>query len=510
MSRALENFLQALKTDQRLGAELCHLKRIPAREADLAPPDKPLPGPLARALKSDGIDLLYSHQARSLDLARQGRDLVAATPTASGKTLIYALPVLEAILRDPKAKALFLFPLKALEQDQLQALNRLSFLAGLGQAAQVYDGDTPPALRKKIRDNPPPILISNPDMLHAGICPFADSWGEFLSGLKYVVIDEVHTYRGVFGSHVAQILRRLMRLARDRGASPQFILCSATIQNPGDHARALTGRDMEDGQVVAESGAPMAGRSFALMNPSAAASTTAARLFTNAVHAGLSTICFTKSRLHTELIHSWVTRQNQELRGRVAGYRAGFLPSERRKIEADLASGRLAGVVTTSALEMGIDIGELDVCILVGYPGSQISTWQRGGRVGRAGRDSAVVLVAGPDALDQYLVANPERFFARPVEAAVLDADNRHIVGQHLVCAASEEPLSPDDGFFDLELHSELVGELLAKGDILEEAEGERLFSARKRPQRFVNIRGAGESFAIVGPGAGSSALWTG
>ena len=501
MSRALENFLQALKTDHRLGAELCHLERIPAREADLARPAKPLPAALVRALKADGIDLLYSHQVRSLDLARKGKDLVAATPTASGKTLIYALPVLEAILQDPTAKALFLFPLKALEQDQLQALNRLSFSAGLGQAAQVYDGDTPPALRKKIRDNPPPILISNPDMLHAGICPFADSWGEFLSGLKYVVIDEVHTYRGVFGSHVAQILRRLMRLARDRGALPQFILCSATIQNPGGHAKALIGRELAESQVVAQSGAPMAGRSFALMNPQAAASTTAARLFTNAVRAGLSTICFTKSRLHTELIHSWVTRQNQELRGRVAGYRAGFLPGERRKIEADLASGRLAGVVTTSALEMGIDIGELDVCILVGYPGSQISTWQRGGRVGRAGRESAVVMVAGPDALDQYLVANPERFFARPVESAVLDADNKHIVGQHLVCAASEEPISPDDGFFDLERHHELVEELLAKGEILEEAEGERIFAARKRPQRFVNIRGAGESYAIVGPG---------
>ena len=242
MSRALENFLQSLKTDRRLGAELCHLERIPAKEADLARPERPLPAALARALKSEGIDLLYSHQARSLKLARQGRDLVAATPTASGKTLIYALPVLEAILKDPTAKALFLFPLKALEQDQLQAVNRLSFSAGLGQAAQVYDGDTPPALRKKIRDNPPPILISNPDMLHAGICPFADAWGEFLSGLKYVVIDEVHTYRGVFGSHVTQILRRLLRLARDRGASPRFILCSATIQNPGEHARALTGR----------------------------------------------------------------------------------------------------------------------------------------------------------------------------------------------------------------------------------------------------------------------------
>ncbi len=501
MRGGLKSFLASLRAAAENGFDLVHLEHLPAQAPCWAEPDRPLHPALARALASSGVKRLYSHQAAALDLARSGRDLIAATPTASGKSLIYLLPVLEGLLEDPGAKALFLFPLKALEQDQLQAVNRLAFAAGLGQVAAVYDGDTPPAARKRLRDTPPPILISNPDMLHAGICAYPAAWEEFFAGLRYLVIDEVHTYRGVFGSHLAQILRRLLRLCHRQGAEPHFILCSATIANPRRHAQALTGRPFSDQQVIDQSGAPAAGRHFALLNPHGAASTSAAKLFARAVQAGLATICFTKSRLHTELIHSWVIRRHPELQPRVAGYRAGFLPEERRRIERRLASGRLAGVISTSALEMGIDIGELDVCILVGYPGSHMATWQRSGRVGRAGRDSAILLITGTDALDQYFADHPREFFARPLEAAVLDPDNPHITRQHLVCAAAEEPLGGDCETFDLERHRPLLDELLDKGELLLDARGELIFAARKRPQRLVDIRGAGESYTIVGPG---------
>ena len=498
MSPPLEEFLQQLGRGLNLSGQVAHNERITPKNSNYEQLDPPLPEQLTRALAASGVQRLYSHQAEALALARQGRDVVVATPTASGKTLVYALPVLERLFSDPQAKALFLFPLKALEQDQLAALNDLSLTAGLGPVAAVYDGDTPTGKRKRLRENPPPVIISNPDMVHAGICAFPEAWEEFFKNLTYIVVDEVHTYRGVFGSHVVQVLRRLLRLAARHGANPSFILSSATIANPGEHATALTGRPFSLEQIVTQSGAPAAGRVFALINPEGAASTTAAHLLTHAVRAGLATICFTKSRLHTELIHSWVTRANPDLRGLIAGYRAGFLPEERRKIEQALAGGSLAGVVTTSALEMGIDIGGLDVCILVGYPGSQINTWQRGGRVGRAGRDSAIFLVASPDALDQYFLKHPREFFDRPVEAAVLDPDNPFVVGPHLVCAAAEEALAPDEAFFDLEAHAETVTKLEAEGALLRDAEGLRLFSARKRPQRLVDLRGAGDSYALT------------
>ncbi|MFH2126248.1 MAG: DEAD/DEAH box helicase, partial [Pseudomonadota bacterium] len=438
MSGKLTSFVSSLQRSQRLSAEVVHVEDIPAREPAYAMPDPPLPPGLTRALAAQGVERLYSHQVAALSLVRAGRDVVTATPTASGKTLVYSLPVLERILADPSATALFLFPLKALEQDQMSAINQLALHAGLGPVADIYDGDTPDGLRRKLRQKPPPVIISNPDMVHAAICAFPSAWDNFLSRLKYIVIDEVHAYRGVFGSHVSSVLRRLLRLAAARGARPSFVLSSATIANPGEHAEALTGRPFAPDQIVNFCGAPAAGRSFVLVNPSGAASTTASYLLAGAVKQGLSTICFTKSRIHTELIHTWVTRAHPELKDMVVGYRAGFLPEERRRIEADLSAGRLAGVVSTSALEMGIDIGGLDVCILAGYPGSQINTWQRGGRVGRSGRDSAIFLVAQPDALDQYFIKHPGYFFDRPVEAAVLDPDNANIVEKHLVCAAAE------------------------------------------------------------------------
>ncbi len=500
MDSDLAQLVAALGRELHLAGEVVHIEHLPARPARLAAPDPPLPAALVRALAAQGVERLYSHQAQALSVVRGGRDVVVSTPTASGKSLIYALPVLEHLMARPGARALMLFPLKALEQDQMTALNSLAFAAGLGPVAAIYDGDTPTAERKRLRENPPPVLISNPDMLHLGVCAFPDAWGELFANLDFVVIDEVHTYRGVFGSHVVQVLRRLLRLAERAGSRPRFVLSSATIANPGRHAAALTGHGFAPEQVVDQSGAPAAGRFFVLVNPAGAPTTSAGHLMHLCIERGLATICFTKSRLYTELIHARLTRRYPELRGRIAGYRAGFLPEERRKIEKGLAAGRLAGVVSTSALEMGIDIGGLDACVLVGYPGSQINTWQRGGRVGRAGRESAIFLVAGPDALDQYLIGHPAEFFARPVEAAVLDPDNRHIVAAHLPCAAAEEPLGPEEAFFDLERHAGTVAELEAGGALLRDASGTKLFAARKRPQRFVDLRGAGESFALVTP----------
>jgi DEAD/DEAH box helicase domain-containing protein len=502
MSGEIERFVGSLGRGIRLAAEVVHVERIASRPAQFADPDPPLPPGLAKALAAQGVQRLYSHQAAALELVRAGRDVVVATPTASGKSLVYTLPVLERLGQEPGATALFLFPLKALEQDQMAAINHLALSAGLGPVAAVYDGDTPDGQRRKLRQKPPPIIISNPDMIHASLCAFPAAWDQFLSRLAYIVIDEVHAYRGVFGSHVASVLRRLLRLAASRGSRPGFVLCSATMANPGPHAAALTGREFASDQVVDFCGAPAAGRSFVLVNPHGAASTTASHLVASALGRDLATICFTKSRIHTELIHAWVTRAHPELKDLVAGYRAGFLPEERRQIESGLSSGRLAGVITTSALEMGIDIGGLDLCVLVGYPGSQINTWQRGGRVGRTGRDSAVVLVAGPDALDQWLISHPAEFFARPVEAAVLDAANPHILSQHLVCAAAEEPLDAGDEFFRPREHPEALALASQDGQLLLDAEGRRYFTPRKRPQRGVDLRGAGESLAIV-DGAG-------
>jgi len=513
-SASLASLLEAIQADRELAGTLRHHEVLSARGADHAP-DFPLQPPLERVLAARNISALYRHQARAMEALRKGRDVVLATPTASGKSLVYGLPTLEALLANPGAHALFLFPLKALEQDQHKKLcadiSALSLRLGEEMPrVAIYDGDTPPARRKRLRESPPGVLITTPDMLHLGILPNHASWERLFRGLCLVVVDELHTYRGIFGSHVAQVLRRLDRVARHHGATPRFVCASATVANPGELASNLTGRDFE---VVTANTAARPRRHVLLMNPTASPYTTAARLFRLSVGMGLRTIAFTKARRVTELMHTWVTQAEPKLAGRVSSYRAGFLPEERREIERRLFSGDLLGVISTSALELGIDVGGLDVCILVGYPGSQVSTWQRAGRVGRT-REALVALVAQPDALDQYLVTHPRAFFDRAYEHAVVDPANPEIAAAHLPCAAAEVPLRAGEPWLELAGTRAALLRLEERGELLRSESGREWFASRRRPHRDVRLRSSGASYSIQAEGrvigtVGSAHVWT-
>ena len=494
----LAGWLSALREDAELGRAVRHHERLPASEPALAP-ELPLHPALAPVLRARGIHALYRHQARAIEALRAGRDVALATPTASGKSLVYALPALEACLEDPEARTLLLFPLRALEQDQRKKLEAdLRALALPRGAARprvaVYDGDTRDGERRKLRADPPNLLITTPDMLHLGLLPHHESWARFFRSLRLVVIDELHTLRGVFGSHVAQVIRRLERVARHHGAAPRFVCASATIANPGEHAANVTGRSFE---VVEADGAARAPRHVLLLNPGGSPYTAAARLFRMAVGRGLRTIAFTKARRVTELLHAWIQSAEPALARRISSYRAGFLPEERREIERRLFDGELLGVISTSALELGIDVGGLDVCILVGYPGSQIATWQRAGRVGRSG-EAAIALVAMPDALDQYLVAHPRAFFERGFEQAVLDPEHAELLAAHLPCAAAEVPLRAAEPW----LAQPRVRAALAAGEesaaLLRSESGREWFAARRAPHRAVSLRSTGASYEIL------------
>ena len=489
----LKDFIHSLKNSAEHRDILTHYHYLPDKAAEYG--DTSLAPSLITALQRLGIPRLYRHQAEALAAIRAGKHILVSTPTASGKTLIYNLPVLEALLKDSRGHALYLFPLKALEQDQLKALKELdAALPSPFLKAGIYDGDTPPGDRQALKARPPHVLISNPDMLHMGLMPYHGTWADFFGNLRFVVVDEVHTYRGIMGSHMAQVLRRLRRICAHYGASPQFLFSSATIAKPDEFIRKLTGLEVES---INESGAPMSGRHFLFLNPPGGAPTVAAQIFSQAIREGLSTICFTQARKLTELIHLWSQRLVPELRRYISSYRAGFLPEERREIEHALASGKMRGVISTSALEMGIDIGGLDVCILVGYPGTMVTTWQRAGRVGRQGRDSLIVLVAQADALDQYFIKYPDQFFGRPLETAIVDPDNPYVVKEHLPCAAQELPLKEDDAFFDLKAYAPVIQELAQERHLLQSAGGDAWFARSRFPQKEVNIRGVGDSFPI-------------
>lgn len=493
-------FVQNLKRDRFYAPQVVHHQPIPPEGARWARLGSELPSSLSAALKKLGFGSLYSHQAAAIEKVRQGKNVVVATPTASGKTLTYNLPVIESLIKAPNSKALYIFPLKALEQDQLKALKE--FVAPLkGQVkfgAEIYDGDTSSYRRRKIRESMPSVLITNPDMLHLSLLPFHPQWETLFANLRFVVVDELHTYKGIFGSHLTQVIRRLNRVCAFYGSKPQFLASSATIANPQAFAERLTGLPFE---AVEESGAPRAGRHFLFLNPTASPYTLAVRLFLDCLEGGFRTLAFTQARKITELLHAWVLKDRPDLGAKVSSYRAGFLPEERREIEAKLISGEFLGVISTSALELGIDIGGLDVCILVGYPGTVAATWQRGGRVGRADRESLIALIAQPDALDQYFMRHPDDFFSRGFESAVVDPDNSEVVSKHLVCASAEVPLSMEDALFPPQKYASLLDKLVLEGELLRSASGREWFSHRVHPHRLVDIRSAGESYAIFEEG---------
>ncbi|MGB9007960.1 MAG: DEAD/DEAH box helicase [Candidatus Acidiferrales bacterium] len=456
----VQQALDALVARYRSEEVLTAVKHIPAREAQFRPMPAWVRAELAAAYRAKNIEKLYSHQAAAAGLARDGKNLVVVTPTASGKTLCYNLPILNAILENTDTHALYLFPTKALAQDQLAELHDLATRLDDSFGVFTYDGDTPSDARKAIRERGH-IILSNPDMLHTGILPHHTKWTRVFENLRYIVLDELHTYRGVFGSHLTNVLRRLRRIAEFYGSKPQFICCSATIANPGELATQL----IEDQvQVVEENGAPAAEKLFVFYNPpmvdrnlgirrSYINETT--RVAKELLARKLQTIVFANSRLHTELILTYLQQANRPQPGQpepIRGYRGGYLPGERREIERGLRDGRIRGVVATNALELGIDIGSLDASVMAGYAGSIASTWQRAGRAGRRSGTSCAVMVASSAPLDQFIVQHPDYFFGRSPEHAYVRPDNLEILVNHLKCAAFELPLAPEERFGTVDL----------------------------------------------------------
>ncbi len=450
---AVTSILAELLEDSQYAKQVAAHAVIPARVARYGPWPEGLDECIIAMLAREGFNALYSHQAQAVETALRGENVAVVTPTASGKSLCYDLPIYQALLHEPGAAALFLFPTKALAHDQLDTLNREMGMLGLSNQVDAYDGDTPTSRRTAIRENCR-VIVSNPDMLHASILPSHPRWQRFFSGLCYVVIDEMHQYRGVFGSHVANVIRRLKRLAAFYGSNPQFLLASATIANPQELAETLVGQRVT---VISENGAPSGEKHLIFYNPPVIDAALGIRrsytfdvasIAQRALVAGVQSIVFTRSRLVTELLLR-VLRENAPIGTRadgvIAGYRGGYLPVERRAIEKGLREGAIRAVVGTNALELGVDIGGLDVAIMSGYPGSIASTWQQAGRAGRGQAPSVAVLVASPDPLDQYIVRHPEYVTGSSPERALIDPNNVYLLLQHLKCALFELPLEQDD-----------------------------------------------------------------
>ncbi|HTX73861.1 MAG TPA: DEAD/DEAH box helicase [Rectinemataceae bacterium] len=516
----IEDFL----ADPEIAPCVAHVERIPPREAVWADLPADLDPRLRHALDTRAVRRLYSHQARAYELARAGRDFVVVTPTASGKTLCYNLPVVQTLLEEPTARALYLFPTKALSQDQQAELNELALAGDLPTKVYTFDGDTPAPLRSAAREMGR-IVISNPDMLHAGVLPNHTKWIRFFSNLRYVVVDEMHAYRGVFGSHVADLMRRLLRIAAFYGSRPVFIFCSATIGNPAELARSLAGRDVEE---LSENGAPSGERRVVFYNPPIvdpvqgirrSTATESEKLAVRLLRSGVKTILFARSRLRVELIASYINETianiyNDNERITVKPYRSGLLPSERRAIERGLREGSIQGVVSTNALELGIDIGGLDAAVLAGFPGSFASFWQQSGRAGRRGSISLAVFVASSSPLDQYVIEHPEYFFGRSPENARIDPDNPYIFMDHVKCAAFELPFAEDEAFGgglaqpgedEIGATREALGYLEEEG-IVRLTGGRWYWSADGYPSEKISLRSAtSDNVVIVDTTGGAS-----
>ncbi len=455
---------------------------------------------LAGALRERGVTSLYAHQARAFDLARAGRSLVVATPTASGKSLCFHLPVLQALVENPSARAIYVYPTKALARDQEASVREMLASAGIASGAVVYDGDTPADARRAARERAG-IVLTNPDMLHNGILPHHTSWARTLEELRYVVVDELHTYRGVFGSHVANVLRRLLRVAAFHGSRPTLIGATATIGNPGPHAARLFGASADELEVLDESGAPRGARRFFLFNPPvvnaelgirASYVKQAVMLAGDLVRARVPTIVFGQSRNSVEVMLRYLRdKVAPEIPpDQVMAYRGGYLPGTRREIERRLRAGDILGVVATNALELGIDIGELDAVICAGYPGTTAAMWQRFGRAGRRGEESVCILVTSSAPVDQYLAHDPAFLLGAPIEEARIDPDNVEILVQHLKCAAFELPFARGESFGGLPKEETAQAlEFLVRHGVVHENGGTFHWAADAYPANHVSLR---------------------
>lgn len=502
----LSEFVRALRDDPRFMENVTEWRVLPAREAKYAPFPQELDARIVQVLKARGIERLYTHQRQALDCALAGRDFVVVTPTASGKTLCYNLPVLNAILKDDAARALYLFPTKALSSDQVAELYSMVEALGADIKAFTYDGDTPASARTAIRQAGH-VVVTNPDMLHQGILPHHTKWVRLFENLKYVVIDEIHAYRGVFGSNLANVLRRLERICAFYGAHPTFICCSATIHNPKELAEKMTARSMT---MIDDNGAPAGRRHVIFYNPPvinrqlgirAGSLPTTRDIAARLVRAGVQSIVFARSRLAVEVLVRYakdIVRDPLGNAGRVRGYRGGYLPTLRREIERELRAGNVDLVVSTNALELGIDIGQLDACVMCGYPGTIASTWQQAGRAGRRSNESLMILVASSNPLDQYIIGHPDYFFGQSPERAFINPDNLYILLNHLKCAAYELPFQEGEKFGNVEETDELL-HYLADQNILRLVSGRWYWMAEEFPQAGVNLRSASDqNFLII------------
>jgi len=502
---ALRRILEELKGDVSFTENVTEWLVIPSREGRYNEFPSDISDLLKNALEAKGITRLYSHQSESWQFIRSGKDTVVVTPTASGKTLCYNLPVIQTLLEESSARALYLFPTKALSQDQQAALNDITLDAGIKIPIFTFDGDTPSSIRMSARQGGR-IIITNPDMLHTGVLPNHTKWIEFFTNLKYIVLDELHTYTGVFGSHMANMMRRLIRICRFYGSDPVIVAASATIGNPGELAEMLIGRHFE---LVDDNGAPAGEKNLILYNPPLVDQVQgirrgvvleSRRLALRLLRAGVKTIVFTQSRINAELISGYINESlanvyNENHRIRVESYRGGYLPNERREVEKGLREGSIQGVVSTNALELGIDIGGLDAAVLAGIPSSVASAWQRAGRAGRSGDVSAAILVGSSSPTDQYLVRHPDYFLSRSPESAFIDPSNLYILSDHLKCAAFELPFEDGEDFGG---DPEDMLSYLEEEGVLRHTAGRWYWSDRSYPSERVSMRGGGEENVVI------------
>lgn len=460
----LEQMLEHIRSSEQMMKNITSWVELPAKEAVYAEFPDFIDERIRAALERRGVRKLYSHQASAIQAVHDGNSIVVVTPTASGKTMCYNIPVMDAILKDEESRALFLFPTKALSQDQTAELHELITEAGVNIKTYTYDGDTPQPARRAIRQAGH-IVVTNPDMLHSGILPHHTKWTKLFENLKFVVIDEVHHYRGVFGSHVANVIRRLRRICDFYGSKPIFICCSATIANPAELASKIVGEEVK---LIDNNGAPSSRKHIIFYNPPVvnkelgirkSSLLEAERITESLIRNGIQTILFTRSRLNVEVLVTYLKEIFHDSRDgdkKVRGYRGGYLPNLRREIERGLRDGSITGVVSTNALELGIDIGALEACVICGYPGTIASTWQQAGRAGRRSGVSAAILIASSSPLDQYIINNPDYFFGKSPENGLINPDNLAILYSHMKCAAFELPFE-DGEKFGVETTSEIL-----------------------------------------------------